>query len=423
MSVLSEPSTASSGTGVRGRGRPRKAPGTAPHGPGVAGLCAVDELESLSSALGGLSLAGGYYEPGSRAGAGNPNPMGPQPPQPRPQSVRPTGLWWLSASLSHQHSRLVGPASPYLCRTAADELQPLLAMALPLVKGSTRWPLGRPLPERVVHVLSVLWQATGRSGQQARDQVPADQIPAWEQRVASFMALCRPETTSAGVAVMAAAMLTPRHSCAKAGGGSSEYMEGDYGSSCMEWEEDRLATGVRAHDQQYLRVYLGAGEGRGEEGGAGIDTPKGTPGFDTPAVDTPLPPDSPASTTTATAATKKKPKASSVSEYAHRLVLWAADGPPPSPSHEGVHLCHNPRCLNLMHLAWAPRAVNLAPSTAAYRQALVEGGRGSQLWGVGDGPPAPPAMEPDDSGDLSELARPPTRRAAAKAARARRLGK
>ena len=38
-------------------------------------------------------------------------------------------------------------------------------------------------------------------------------------------------------------------------------------------------------------------------------------------------------------------------EYAHRLVLWAYNGPPPAGT-EAVHLCNCKSCLNPAHLVW-----------------------------------------------------------------------
>jgi len=221
-----------------------------------------------------------------------------------------------------------------------------------------------------------------------------------------------------GTATMAAAMLTPQHTVRRPH--SKEYLGGEYGTACMEWEEDRLPHGISVHDQLYLRVYLGTaaeegagGEGEGEgEAGIDTDTPRHAPGSGSGGSGSESPgsgskPNKP-----------KKPKPKPVVEYAHRLVLWAADGPP-APGEEALHLCHNAKCLNPMHLAWGPKAVNLSPSTEAYKE-LVLARRGELLWGVGVGTPLPPIPEGEE-GELEELAKAPTKKAKAKAARARRL--
>lgn len=63
------------------------------------------------------------------------------------------------------------------------------------------------------------------------------------------------------------------------------------------------------------------------------------------------------------ARTKKGVQVGSVSEYAHRLVLIATRGWD-KPERELVnaevcHLCHNPRCLHPLHLAWGEHADNV----------------------------------------------------------------
>lgn len=57
-------------------------------------------------------------------------------------------------------------------------------------------------------------------------------------------------------------------------------------------------------------------------------------------------------------------KGSRLSEYAHRLVLWAIQGPP-NEAHFGgwagavaMHKCHNPLCVHPCHLKWGTRREN-----------------------------------------------------------------
>lgn len=48
---------------------------------------------------------------------------------------------------------------------------------------------------------------------------------------------------------------------------------------------------------------------------------------------------------------------------AHRVALELHSGPPPSPKHEAAHapgICHNPGCVNPLHLRWATRFENQA---------------------------------------------------------------
>ena len=49
-----------------------------------------------------------------------------------------------------------------------------------------------------------------------------------------------------------------------------------------------------------------------------------------------------------------------VLEGVHRMVLWMAYGPPPHASDLAAHLCGNPRCVNILHLAWLRQRDNLA---------------------------------------------------------------
>lgn len=52
-------------------------------------------------------------------------------------------------------------------------------------------------------------------------------------------------------------------------------------------------------------------------------------------------------------------------EGVHRMVLWMACGPPRYPSLVAAHLCGNPRCVNVLHLAWMTQKANLAFHNAA----------------------------------------------------------
>jgi len=63
---------------------------------------------------------------------------------------------------------------------------------------------------------------------------------------------------------------------------------------------------------------------------------------------------------------RQQQRRTAVYEMAHRLVCWAAHGPPPPTSEEqrdrnyGVvmHLCNNPRCLSAGHLKYGTKATN-----------------------------------------------------------------
>ena len=90
---------------------------------------------------------------------------------------------------------------------------------------------------------------------------------------------------------------------------------------------------------------------------------------------------------------KAKPIITSIAEYAHRVVLWADAGPPPSASMEVLHLCHNPRCLNPRHLTWGTHAQNMAASQASYLAALSQEGPGRELVAAG-GQAQPPVLVP-----------------------------
>ncbi|KAL6748736.1 hypothetical protein V8C86DRAFT_2442796 [Haematococcus lacustris] len=62
-------------------------------------------------------------------------------------------------------------------------------------------------------------------------------------------------------------------------------------------------------------------------------------------------------------------------EVAHRLVLWAFDGPPQEPHHEVLHVCGSRHCLNPSHLVWGSKADNKALSPTQLqkkRKALPE---------------------------------------------------
>jgi hypothetical protein len=72
-----------------------------------------------------------------------------------------------------------------------------------------------------------------------------------------------------------------------------------------------------------------------------------------------------------------------VKEWAHRMVCWCSWGPPPAMSGpagrastrgamEVVHLCHNKRCLNPLHLAWGtPRENSLGGARDAYNSVIL----------------------------------------------------
>jgi hypothetical protein len=49
-------------------------------------------------------------------------------------------------------------------------------------------------------------------------------------------------------------------------------------------------------------------------------------------------------------------------ELAHRLVLWAMEGPPTDPAMEAMHTCDNTQCLNPHHLVWGSHKENMAGS-------------------------------------------------------------
>ena len=67
-----------------------------------------------------------------------------------------------------------------------------------------------------------------------------------------------------------------------------------------------------------------------------------------------------------------------VHEFAHRLVLWALEGPPVhGDKQECMHICCNKMCLNPAHLAWGTHKQNMAgdtgPSQVARALFLEEG--------------------------------------------------
>lgn len=55
-------------------------------------------------------------------------------------------------------------------------------------------------------------------------------------------------------------------------------------------------------------------------------------------------------------------KETSLKEWAHRIVNWAARGPPPvalGPHAVTLHICNTPDCMNPQHMAWGSRAENV----------------------------------------------------------------
>jgi hypothetical protein len=70
-------------------------------------------------------------------------------------------------------------------------------------------------------------------------------------------------------------------------------------------------------------------------------------------------------------------------EYAHRLVLWAFDGPPTAQYPEAMHTCNNKMCLNISHLHWGSHEENMGEMYARVRRSraalLVSGPRVPRL--------------------------------------------
>lgn len=67
------------------------------------------------------------------------------------------------------------------------------------------------------------------------------------------------------------------------------------------------------------------------------------------------------------------PCSCTVSELAHRIVVWAMYGPPPASIRhpEAMHLCNNQRCLNPLHIVWGEKAENTHRDQSAALQAGV----------------------------------------------------
>ena len=65
-----------------------------------------------------------------------------------------------------------------------------------------------------------------------------------------------------------------------------------------------------------------------------------------------------------------------VTESAHRLLLWMFLGPPPNPADVVMHMCGNPRCLNVAHLCYGSQSDNKANITEGClvgRRAFING--------------------------------------------------
>ena len=73
-------------------------------------------------------------------------------------------------------------------------------------------------------------------------------------------------------------------------------------------------------------------------------------------------------------------KKATVTEYAHRLVLFSIHGPPPDEdTNVAMHTCHNPGCLNPHHLVWGTPKDNKLTGGAAqarYTELVINQDRG-----------------------------------------------
>ena len=61
--------------------------------------------------------------------------------------------------------------------------------------------------------------------------------------------------------------------------------------------------------------------------------------------------------------------ASGVWEYAHRLVMWALEGPPSPLYNQVMHTCDNKMCLNPIHLMWGNEVENMGKSYGRAKKA------------------------------------------------------
>ncbi|KAL6745621.1 hypothetical protein V8C86DRAFT_1706670 [Haematococcus lacustris] len=68
-------------------------------------------------------------------------------------------------------------------------------------------------------------------------------------------------------------------------------------------------------------------------------------------------------------------------EVAHRLVLWAFDGPPQDPLHQVIHLCGRNNCLNPCHMLWGSKADSKAlnPTQLQKKRKPVPSGQAAEL--------------------------------------------
>lgn len=97
-----------------------------------------------------------------------------------------------------------------------------------------------------------------------------------------------------------------------------------------------------------------------------------------------------------------------ITEWAHRLVLWATHGPPDFPSGWSttgphcLHICGSTSCLNPSHLVWGTAQDNKVDETPVYQRRLHEQGRdvisGHRVSGAGGVATVPPPITPHGHG-------------------------